>query len=66
MSETFAWDTNTDEGYLFALRPVAYAAAETEDKRRRGETAIDYRIRRQFRDVGATAMLFSAHADCTR
>jgi hypothetical protein len=60
MTETFAWETNTDEGYLFALRPVAYAAPEVEEKRRAGESAVDYRIRRQFRDVAATAPLFPA------
>ena len=56
------------QGLLFDLSS-AWACADTADfdaKRRPGETAVDYRIRRQYRDVAATAPLFPVRATVTQ
>jgi hypothetical protein len=51
------------QGFLFDTPEPGFAAinADADSKRRPGETAVDYRIRRQYRDVAATAPLFPAH-----
>jgi hypothetical protein len=57
------------QGYLFNPTWVAgadAAATEAETRRRPGETALDYRIRRQYREVAATAPLFPPHAVARR
>ena len=69
MIQPFAWDAETDQGYLFDPRGGSGAAVLTNDDagRRPGETALDYRIRRQYRDVSATAPLFPpAHGGARR
>ena len=45
------------QAYLFD-DPENDFAADDAKRRRPGETAVDYRIRRQYRDVAATAPLF--------
>lgn len=51
------------QGYLFdnAENAVDAADSETNSRRRPGESAVDFRIRRQYRDVAATAPLFALH-----
>jgi hypothetical protein len=63
MTELFAPATHVDDfpGDLFAhLSRPSLPLAEDEARRRARETAVDYRIRRQYRDVTATAPLFPA------
>jgi hypothetical protein len=57
------------QGLLFdhaATRGFAEATPQADATRRPGETNLDYRIRRQYRDVAATAPLFSAHVAARR
>ena len=51
------------QGSLFDALEVDFSAtgADADARRRPGETAVDYRIRRQYRDVAATAPLFPAY-----
>ena len=69
MNQLFAPATHVDDfpGDLFAhLSKAPLPAIEDDARRRAGETALDYRIRRQFRDVTATAPLVPAHARSRR
>jgi hypothetical protein len=62
MNQLFAPATHVDDfpGDLFAhlSRPSLPVIVEDEGRRRTGESAVDYRIRRQYRDVAATPPLF--------
>ena len=49
---------------LFDNAENEFAGADV--KRRPGETAVDYRIRRQYCDVAATAPLFPARVTAAR
>jgi hypothetical protein len=65
MNQLFAPATHVDDfpGDLFAhlsRQSLPVIVAEDEGRRRAGESAVDYRIRRQYRDVAATAPLFPA------
>jgi hypothetical protein len=62
MTQLFAYETNDAQGYLFAPHPPAPSPSDDDTKRRPGETALDYRIRRQYRDVRATPPLFPTSA----
>ena len=69
MSELFGFMGGDDrQGLLFdtSMSWDRAATAEVDAKRRPGETAVDYRIRRQYRDVTATAPLFSVRGDARR
>ena len=70
MAQLFAPAARETQGYLFADPDAAPAAspslADDDAKRRPGETALDFRIRRQYRDVAATAPLFPARCDGER
>ena len=61
MNQLFAPATHVDDfpGDLFAHLSKPPLPVITDDPPRRlGESAVDYRIRRQYRDVAATAPLF--------
>ena len=61
MTELFGYERDEAQGLLFARTTtmiVKPAKGEDVAGRRPGETAVDYRIRRQYRDVAATAPLF--------
>jgi hypothetical protein len=61
MTELFGRETgDCRQGYLFTgtERGVTTMTTDADPKRRPGESALDYRIRRQYRDVAATAPLF--------
>jgi hypothetical protein len=59
MTELFTDRTPRAQGELFADFPPSTAPANDNDaKRRPGETALDYRIRRQYCDLSATPPLF--------
>ena len=63
MNQLFAPATHVDDfpGDLFAhLSKTSLPVIEDEARRRAGESAVDYRIRRQYRDVTATGPLFPA------
>jgi len=63
MNQLFAPATHVDDfpGDLFAhLSKPSLPVIEDDARRRAGETAVDYRIRRQYRDVAATAPMFPA------
>jgi hypothetical protein len=69
MNQLFAPAAHVDDfpGDLFAhLSKRSVIVAEDECRRRAGESAVDYRIRRQYRDVTATAPLFPVRAGRTR
>ena len=69
MTELFGtWTGDDGQGLLFdaSMTWDRAATAEVDAKRRPGETAVDYRIRRQYRDVTATAPLFPTAAGARR
>ena len=71
MIELFGCERDDGQGLLFA-RTTTMTTTRTADApvkgdelggRRPGETALDYRIRRQYRDVTATAPLFAGRGE---
>jgi hypothetical protein len=69
MTELFGCERGDDRQGLLFDRSMAWdraAVAEVDAKRRSGETAVDYRIRRQYRDVTATAPLFPTRGRARR
>ena len=62
MNQLFAPATHVDDfpGDLFAhLSKPPLPVIEDDGRRRTGESAVDYRIRRQYRDVAATGSLWA-------
>jgi len=63
MNQLFAPATHVDDypGDLFAqLSKPSLPVIDDGAPRRPGESAVDYRIRRQYRDVAATGSLWGA------